>query len=223
MLKPAILYKDELEKKFAENLYTDDYFYYAGCGHVHYIPEIKAEDNNYQWAVVDKNEKLIGYIAYRIFPELDSAENFGIISFDKGNLTFSRDLYHLFDDLVKHYRRIEWRMVGGNHVESAYDHVIERYNGNKVVLHNALKDNYGQYRDSIIYEIVKDKIKICGKRIKYLTNGGWYNSGVIEEIDKESCLVKVDRLGHDEEYVPLPYHIRLLNKEAILVEDEDKE
>ena len=31
MLKPALLYKDELNKKFAEQLYSQDYFLYTGC------------------------------------------------------------------------------------------------------------------------------------------------------------------------------------------------
>jgi hypothetical protein len=47
MLKPAILYKNELERLFAEHVYDDDMFYYIGyCGN--WIPEIKIDSNEFQ-------------------------------------------------------------------------------------------------------------------------------------------------------------------------------
>ena len=45
-------------------------------------------------------------------------------------------------------------MIGGNPVERSYDKFCERHNGTKHVLKDALKDAEGNYRDSIIYEIV---------------------------------------------------------------------
>ena len=47
MLKPAILYKDQLERKFQENLYTEDYYYYAGYEGCSSVPDITAEDHRY--------------------------------------------------------------------------------------------------------------------------------------------------------------------------------
>ena len=41
MLKPAILFKDELERKFEEQMYTQDFFYYTGFDGSTFIPEIK--------------------------------------------------------------------------------------------------------------------------------------------------------------------------------------
>lgn len=49
-----------------------------------------------------------------------------------------------------------------------------------------------------------------GDRVKFKTMGGWYNRGTVEEIDKESCLVKVDRIGYDKGYIALPYYARVL-------------
>ncbi len=60
-----------------------------------------------------------------------------------------------------------------------------------------------------------------GDRIRYQTIGGWYNSGTVKEIDEESCLVEVDTLGYDKEYIALPYFARLLNEEVELVESEE--
>lgn len=46
-----------------------------------------------------------------------------------------------------------------------------------------------------------------GDRVKFETNGGWYNSGIIISIDEKTCLVEVDTLGHDDS-IPLPYYVR---------------
>lgn len=34
-----------------------------------------------------------------------------------------------------------------------------------------------------------------GDHVKFKTNGRWYNTGVIEDIDEDSCLVKIEYLG----------------------------
>lgn len=170
MLKPALMYKEKIEKCFAEIMYSEDFFYYVGWAHCHYLPEIKPEDNRYQWAVVDgydkdiverfltgndeHQEKVIGYISYRVNPDVDSVSQFGVISFDKGNPIVGRDLYRIIKNLVKRYRRIEWHMIGGNPIEHNYDRICAKFNGNKVVLHDVCKDNNGIFRDNVIYEIL---------------------------------------------------------------------
>lgn len=76
-------------------------------------------------------------------------------TFDRGNLMIGKDLYYELERLVKKHRRIEWRMVGGNHVEKQYDKFCKKHNGTKHILKDAIRDKEGNYRDSIIYEIVK--------------------------------------------------------------------
>jgi hypothetical protein len=152
MLVPAILYKTEIEEAFAKEIYTDDYFYYTGYAHGHELPNIVIEDNLYQWAIVDEKEKLIGYMAYRISG--DCAYNFGLYSFDKGNLIVGRDLFAKMEELVQQYHRIEWHVVGGNHVKRSYDNFCKRHNGYCVRLHDVCKDNCGNYHDEYIYEII---------------------------------------------------------------------
>ena len=51
-----------------------------------------------------------------------------------------------------------------------------------------------------------------GDRINYKTIGGWYNSGIIKDIDDKSCLIEVDKLGCESSnaYMPLPYYVRIL-------------
>ena len=45
--------------------------------------------------------------------------------------------------------------VGGNPVEKHYDKFCYRNGGNKVTLHNVVKDANGIYRDEHVYEILR--------------------------------------------------------------------
>lgn len=158
MLVPAILYKNELETAFAKELYTDDFYYYSGYPHSNELPEIKAEDYIYQYAIIDSNEKLIGYLAYRVSNFGDCAYNFGLYSFDKGNVLVAKDLLDKMEELVTTYHRVEWRMIGGNHVKRGYDAFCKKHNGTIVHLHDVCKDNKGVYHDEYIYEIINKEV-----------------------------------------------------------------
>lgn len=157
MLVPAILYKDQIVKEFQKLLYTEDMFYETGCVG-NWIPEIAdcPEDYQFQYAIVDsrKENKLIGYLGYTLDWYTSKAYNFGLISFDKGNFTLSRDLFEKLEELILSCHKIEWRMVGGNPVENAYDNFIKEHNGVKHILKDSIRDRQGKWRDDIIYEIM---------------------------------------------------------------------
>jgi hypothetical protein len=154
MLVPAILYKTEIEKAFAKEVYTKDYFYYSGYPHSHSLPEIVAEDYIYQFAIIDENENLLGYLAYWVDRLGDTVYNFGLYSFCKGNYLIGKELFVKMEELVKKYHRIEWRMISGNPVQKHYDKFCKMHHGNVVVLHDVCKDEDGVYHDEYIYEIV---------------------------------------------------------------------
>ena len=56
-----------------------------------------------------------------------------------------------------HLHRVEWRMIGGNPAERAYDRFCKKYNGTKHILKDVMKDREGNYHDDIIYEIITTK------------------------------------------------------------------
>ena len=176
MLKPAYMYKTEIEKEFAKVMYDDDYFLYMGYPHGHELPKIEPRDNVYQWAIIGKEkqtndmwdvlsevveiprkpkEKVIGYFAYQIQPETDTVLNFGLYSFDRGNVQIGYDIYNKMKELVSKYRRIEWRVIDGNPVVRHYDKFCKKNNGNRVTFHKVIQDTNGIYRDEHVYEIVK--------------------------------------------------------------------
>lgn len=157
MLVPAILYKEQIEKEFQKLYYTEDMFYYTGCL-AQWYPNIKdiPGDGDFDYAIVNNAGKLIGYLSYKADYYCSKVYNFGLVSFDRGNPIIGNDLYKKLEELVPRFRRIEWRMVGGNPVEKHYDKFCERYNGNKYFLKDAIRDRDGNYHDDIIYEIVNE-------------------------------------------------------------------
>ena len=157
MLKPAILYKYEIEKKSKELFYTDDYMYYIGYPwyRVISIPET-SEDGFIAFASVDKDDNVVGYIAFKHNRIDNCADHFGLISFDKGNPILIRDLKAVVDMIMNKLKvhRMEWRCIEGNPVARHYEKFCKKHGGNILRLHDCLKDLSGKYHDVFIYEII---------------------------------------------------------------------
>ena len=158
MLVPAILYKEQIKKEFQKYYYTTDMMYETGCM-CNWSPEIAEcpNESQFQYAIVDKNEKLVGYLGYSVDWYASKAYNFGLFSFDRGNILVGRDVFNKLEELIKKLHRVEWRAVGGNPACRGYDNFIKRHNGTKHILKDAIKDKDGNYHDDIIYEIVSSK------------------------------------------------------------------
>lgn len=61
-----------------------------------------------------------------------------------------------------------------------------------------------------------------GDRVKFKTVGGWYNSGIIRDMDEESYLIEVDK--SEDIQISFPYYLRvLLSCEVIKEESEEQE
>ncbi len=123
-----------------------------------WIPDISDNHNEsrYQFAIVDNNKKLIGYLDYCIDWYTSCASRFALMWFDKGNQIISIDILKTMRRLIRGYElhRIEFRMIGKNPVEKHYDRICKHYVGTKHILKDAVKDRYGKYHDDIIYEII---------------------------------------------------------------------
>ena len=159
MLIPAIIKKNEILEAFKKYYYSDDMMYETG-GLGNWSPDIKeeTESGRFQYAIVDSEENLLGYLDYHVDWYCSCASRFGLISFDRGNPIVGKDLFNELNKLINDYKlhRIEWRMVGGNPVERSYDRFCNKHGGTKYILHDVLKDKYGNYRNDVIYEIITE-------------------------------------------------------------------
>ena len=177
MLVPAISRKDELEKLFAAHIYDNSMFLF---GHT-FDFENEFSINNiyngeYQWAIVDKDNKVIGYFRYHVDMINDTVNRFKLITFKTDSIT-GIDVYKMMKKLIKTHHRIEWQMVEGNPVKPHYDRFCKRYNGKRFKLHNVIKDPYGYYHDMYIYEILRSKVVKKKKK-----------KGTIKNKNNTSCL-----------------------------------
>lgn len=168
MLKPAILYKDELQRLFKLTWFNDKYKFWWGSS---YFSEFIIEDsswNSNQFAVISNN-KVIGYIGYSIDRDANYAHTLSIISFadvlddvdniDKRELTivFGNDLKTVIKDIFEKYCFIKlcFTVYIGNPVEKQYDKLIKAFNGRIVGIRKCEAKTFdGIYRDQKIYEIL---------------------------------------------------------------------
>lgn len=160
MLIPAIIKRNEILEAMERYYYSDEMMFETGSLN-NWLPNIQEEPESgcFQYAIVNSEEKLIGYLDYHINWYNSCASRFGVISFGKGNPIIGKDLFNELNKLIYDYKlhRIEWRMVGGNPVERSYNKFCEKYNGTKHILKDVFKDKYGNYHNDIIYEIINNK------------------------------------------------------------------
>lgn len=162
MLRPAQLYKDELQKKHATTWYDLDYMYWnGGTGD----SQINIHDNNYdchQFVSVDNEDNVIGYITYSVDWGAMSADRFGIISFDKGNILFAKDVYTAICNLFEkyHMNRIQWFAFADNPAVRGYRNFIKRHGGVECAhCREVAKLMDGKLHDSISFEILAKEFK----------------------------------------------------------------
>lgn len=161
MLRPAQLYKDELLKKHYEQWYKPETSYYSGsCNWGLRLEE--SDEYKRQFVSVDKNNNVIGYIAYNVDFLTRSASCFGMISYSKGNLDFVKDLYKVIKDLfmMEKFNRVEWWCFTDNPAVRGYKNFCKRFGGKIVgTLHNTCMFSDGSLHDSYIFEILREDLK----------------------------------------------------------------
>lgn len=113
MLVPAILYKEQIKKEFQKYYYTTDMLYETGCM-CNWSPEIAEcpNESQFQYAIIDKSGKLIGYLGYSVDWYASKAYNFGLFSFDRGNVLVGKDVFDKLEELIKTIHRVECEQCG---------------------------------------------------------------------------------------------------------------
>lgn len=162
MLKPAQLYKEELQKKNVQTWYDHRYMYYHSGTGAH---DISFADNNcekHQFASVDKDNNVIGYISYKIDWCALNADSFGIISYDMGNVEFAKDCYKAVRDLFEKYRmnRIGWFAFADNPAVRGYKNFIKKHGGRECAyLRQISKLADGKLHDVVEFEILAEEFR----------------------------------------------------------------
>lgn len=162
MLKTAQLYQDRLKEEFLKTWYKQENIFYTGWTGEQ-IPELP--DNNYEshcFVSVNKDDEIIGYIAYDVNWTVMSASHFGIISFKKGTIEFPKDVYRAICDLfeVYHMNRITWCAYVDNPAIRAYRNFVKKHGGRECAYHRQVaKLQDGKLHDSAEFEILADEFR----------------------------------------------------------------
>lgn len=160
MLKPAQLYKNELYEESIKTWYHSENMYWNG-GPGDSI--IQLPNNNYDshyFVSVDKDNKVIGYISYQIDWAAMSADRFGMISFDKGNIEFAKDVFEVICNLFEkyHMNRISWFCFADNPAIRGYRNFIKKHGGMECGYQRQVaKLQDGKLHDSVEFEILADE------------------------------------------------------------------
>ena len=162
VLKPAQLYKDKLRTELIKSWYKPENIYWEGWTGSE-VPDIPDNNyNNHYFVSVDKEDNVIGYISYAVNWIPMSADRFGIISFQKGNIEFAKDVYESICNIfeVYHMNRIQWCCYADNPAIRGYRNFVKRHGGRECGYYrqvSRLMD--GKFHDSVQFEILADEFK----------------------------------------------------------------
>lgn len=161
MIKPAILYKDQVAQKMTETWYDPDYMYYYDT--TPGIPDIADKpDNQYQFVSVNEQGEVVGFFSYWVYEPSQRAMNFGLIAFKKHNRTFIKDAIQMFKDMFEKFgvKSAEWRCYSDNtEALKLYRNVIKKYGGVEVgrLRRNGAPQNR-KVCDTIIFEVLRQDL-----------------------------------------------------------------
>lgn len=135
MLKPAIMYKDQLRIKMSE-IFLDRAYRYYFVGGREYIELNINEDtwNSYSFVSVDSNDEIVGMIAAEIDRVAYGVTEISAINFaNSKKLLYAKDMNSVFKFLLsKNFNRIGWTVIVGNPAEKQYDRYCKN-NGCRIV------------------------------------------------------------------------------------------
>ena len=173
MIRPAIIYKKELQEKMAETWYDPEYegYYDVNPG----IPDIPDKpDNQYQFVSISEDGELLGFFSYWVYEPVQRAMNFGLMAFKKNNRTFMKDCEQMFRDIFEKYglSSMEWRCYATNkNALKLYRHIIKKYGGVEVgTLRWSGCNQRRMICDTVIFEVTRYDLHWDYDNWKILTN-----------------------------------------------------
>ena len=163
MLVPAIVYRDELNKKFNLMRYSDEAICFNGCiefGGLQISDE--PSEGKFQYAILDKDE-VVGYMGYYVDFYCSGMWGIGLVSFvDKPNLAIAGAVVHILKKIQEYnLHRVEFRAIEGNLANYNYENFIKSANesgefyASIIELRDSFKDRQGNFRNSYIYEFIR--------------------------------------------------------------------
>lgn len=162
MLKPALLYENEIREEFIGIMFDGRFkFEDSACWRDCYDLKRSTWDKH-EFVSVHKG-KVIGYIAYGIDRTTDAVNGLHIINFTgKPNLIFAMDLKKALVDIFEkfHFSKLNFTCIIGNPILPQYDKLCLKHGGRIVgVWEKDAKLIDGEFYDLKLYEILKENFR----------------------------------------------------------------
>lgn len=163
MIIPAAKYKSEIETFCDEHRYDQGMLWFQGTiehGRIDVLRDDYDDGTRWQWAIVDKDKNLVGYMSYRFDPYARSLHGIGLYAFteDHKSMAFGiLEIITIIRKLAPH--RIEFRAVSGNPAIRNYDRIVKLfekdYSVSVMIYRDIFRDIYGEYHSDLIYELIE--------------------------------------------------------------------
>ncbi len=160
MLKYAKPYEEKLQERYLNIILDKDYMFYNNdCWWENEIELSNDTWDSIDFVSIDENDDVLGFISASISRGNEKISSIAAINFaNKGNYTFSKDMYKFLIDIFEKYnfRKIEFSVVVGNPVEKMFDKYVKKFGGSITGYKKKsvkLQDNL--FYDTKFYEVFK--------------------------------------------------------------------
>lgn len=160
MLDLAINHSEALRQKFRKIWFDDKYKFFENGVYYNDFNTDEMTWDRHQFASLDSDGDIVGYIGYDINRQANYAHSLAIINFTNyGKTVFAKDLLQVLKDIFEKFafNKLSFAVVVGNPVESSYDKIVLQHGGRIVGTHKQdtrLMD--GKLYDIKHYEILKE-------------------------------------------------------------------
>lgn len=143
----------------ADACFNDETFYFTGIPYTTDMNAVAAVSGNREKRVRTVGYLSLcegeckGYIKYNADIVNNCIGDFTVLT-KETSVSVLKDAAAELERLLKVYNKVEWTLVKGNKAEKFCDAICRKHGGNKNVLHDYYKDEYGKYHDKLIYEIM---------------------------------------------------------------------
>jgi hypothetical protein len=127
VLKPAILYKEEIPRLYQSIWFNDKYKYYNYSTTWHTFSIDEKTHDWHEFVSVNAKGEVIGYIHYYVNRTTLNCNRFGAINFTDDPV-FGRDLLQVIKDIFErfNFHKLDFSVVIGNPAEKSYDHLCKK-------------------------------------------------------------------------------------------------
>lgn len=159
MLDIAIRHKEELIERFRAVWFDEKYMFWNYSSFYEEWEVAESTLERHQFASLDSEGHVIGYIAYGIDRSNEYVYALNIINFTDNRIVFGMDCGQALRDIFEkfHFRKVNFSVVVGNPIEKSYDKIIRRYGGAVCGYQRQnVKLIDGRFYDEKLYEILAE-------------------------------------------------------------------